>query len=257
MLIDGNPAIWPFRDLTPMTVVSDPIVRRKLSDEVFDRLKALITTGELQPGDAMPSERDLMERFSVGRPAIREAMQQLSNMGLLTISHGERAKVRQPTAKSLFQQVDAAAHVMLSTSADSLEHLKQARRFFERGMVRDAATKATPRDIASLRETLVRQRAKLGDAEAFINQDMRLHTQIASITGNPLFEAVSEAMLGWLKEYHTEMLIWTGRENLTLAEHEEIIDCIAAGDPDAAERSMIKHLDRSAALYVHQSNLPG
>ena len=53
------------------------------------------------------------------------------------------------------------------------------------------------------------------------------------------------------------MLIWTGKENLTLAEHEEIIQCIASGDPDAAERSMIKHLDRSAALYVHQSGAPG
>ncbi|HEY1945007.1 MAG TPA: transcriptional regulator NanR [Roseiarcus sp.] len=235
-----------------MTLISDPIIRRKLSDEVFDRLKSLITSGELQPGDAMPSERDLMERFGVGRPAIREAMQQLSNMGLLTISHGERAKVRQPTAKSIFQQVDAAAHVMLSTSPASLEHLKQARRFFERGMVREAATKATPAQIATLRQTLEAQRANLGNPDAFIGADMHFHTQIAAITGNPLFEAVSEAMLSWLREYHTEMLIWSGKENLTLAEHEEIIKCVAAGDPDAAEHAMTKHLDRSAALYVHQ-----
>jgi DNA-binding FadR family transcriptional regulator len=246
-----------FADSKPMTLLSDPIVRRKLSDEVFDRLKALITTGELQPGDAMPSERDLMERLGVGRPAIREAMQQLSNMGLLTISHGERAKVRQPTAKSLFQQVDAAAHIMLSTSPDSLEHLKQARRFFERGMVREAALRATDGEIDRLRETLERQRLNLGDADKFISADMRLHTQIAAITGNPLFEAVSEAMLGWLKQYHTEMLIWTGKEKYTLAEHEEIIACVAARDPDAAEQAMIRHLDRSAALYVHQAGVGG
>lgn len=236
-----------------MTLVSDHIVRRKLSDAVFDRLKSLITSGELQAGDAMPSERDLMERFGVGRPAIREAMQQLSNMGLLTISHGERAKVRQPTAKSIFHQLDAAAGVMLSSSPTSLEQLKQARRFFELGMVRQAAVKATLAEIAVLRETLELQRANLGDADAFITADMRLHTQIAAITGNPLFEAVSEAMLGWLKRYRTDMLIWTGKENLTLAEHQEIIQCVASGDPDAAERSMIKHLDRSAALYNHQS----
>src|SRR5436190_19044997 len=99
-----------------MTLMNEPIIRRKLSDEVFDRLKLMITSGALQPGDAMPSERDLMERFAVGRPAIREAMQALSNMGLLSISHGERARVRQLTARSIFERVDAVAHIMLSTS---------------------------------------------------------------------------------------------------------------------------------------------
>src|SRR5687767_2162620 len=69
---------------------TEQIVRRKLSDEVFARLKAMITSGELQPGDEMPSERELMERFGVGRPAIREAMQALAGMGLVVISHGER-----------------------------------------------------------------------------------------------------------------------------------------------------------------------
>ena len=74
---------------------------------------------------------------------------------------------------------------MLSSSPTSLEHLKQARRFFERGMVREAATKATPDDIATLRETLERN-AAIGRPDAFISADMRFHTQIAAITGNPL-----------------------------------------------------------------------
>jgi DNA-binding GntR family transcriptional regulator len=64
-------------------------------------------------------------------------------------------------------------------------------------------------------------------------------------------------MLGWLKKYHTEMLIWTGKEKLTLAEHKEIIDSVASGDPDAAEASMVRHLDRSAALYAHQNGAGG
>ena len=207
----------------------------------------------------MPSERDLMERFGVGRPAIREAMQQLSNMGLLTISHGERAKVRQPTAKSIFQQVDAAAHVMLSSSPTSLEHLKQARRFFERGMVREAAAKATAarhRDASRNARAATRESRRRRTRSS--RADMRFHTQIAAITGNPLFEAVSEAMLGWLKEYHTEMLIWTGKEKRdprrTRRDHQT---ASRRGDPDAAERSMIRHLDRSAALYIHRSGVGG
>jgi DNA-binding FadR family transcriptional regulator len=230
--------------------ISEPIVRRKLSDEVFLRLKHIIVSGELQPGDEMPSERELMERFGVGRPAIREAMQALANMGLVAISHGERARVLKLTAKSIFKQVDVAAKIMLSSSEDSLENLKSARIFFERGMVREAAAKATDEDIARLRETLDEQRRSLGQAEPFIAADMRLHTQIAAISGNPIYVAISEAMLGWLKEYHTEMLIWTGKEKYTLAEHEEIIGRIAAHDPEGAEKAMVKHLERSAALYT-------
>ena len=164
---------------------TEPIVRRKLSDEVFVRLKRLITGGELKPGDEMPSERELMERFGVGRPAIREAMQALANMGLVAISHGERAKVLQLTAQSILRQVDGAAKIMLSSSKDSLEHLKSARIFFERGMVREAAENATDADIDALQSILAKQHGLLGDADGFIDADMEFHTSIARSRGIP------------------------------------------------------------------------
>ncbi len=233
-----------------MNVVSEPIVRKKLSDEVFARLKHMIETGELKAGDDMPSERELMERYGVGRPAIREAMQALAGKGLVEISQGERAKVLRITAETIIRQVDLPAKLMLSGSSDTLEHLKSARIFFERGMIREAAGKATPEDIANLKALLDKQRQSLGDADAFIDADMEFHQSIAAISGNPIFAAVSGAMLGWLKSYHTEMLIWTGRENVTLAEHEEIIRTLEKGNADLAEKAMIKHLERSRALYT-------
>ncbi len=233
-----------------MTPPIEQIVRRKLSDEVFDRLERMITSGELKPGDEMPSERVLMERFGVGRPAIREAMQSLANKGLVSISHGERAKVLKLTAQSIFRQVDLTAKIMLSQSSDSLEHLKSARIFFERGMAREAALRAKRDDIDDLRGIIEQQRQSLGHAEEFISADMQFHTRIAQISGNPIYVAVSEAMLAWLKTYHTDMLIWTGKEKLTLVEHEEIVDRLAANDADGAEAAVLKHLERSRALYM-------
>jgi DNA-binding FadR family transcriptional regulator len=228
----------------------EPIVRRKLSDEVFDRLENMITSGELTPGDEMPSERVLMERFGVGRPAIREAMQSLAKMGLVSISHGERAKVLKLTARSILQQVDPTAKIMLAQSMDTLEHLKSARIFFERGIAREAAPKASDKDVAELRAIVERQRDSLGDADAFISADMEFHIRIAKISGNPIFVAVSESMLAWLREYHTHMLIWTGKEKYTLVEHEEIVDKLAVKDADGAEAAMLNHLERSRALYT-------
>ncbi|MGW6779205.1 transcriptional regulator NanR [Brucella pseudogrignonensis] len=228
----------------------EPIVRRKLSDEVFDRLENMITSGELTPGDEMPSERVLMERFGVGRPAIREAMQSLAKMGLVSISHGERAKVLKLTARSILQQVDPTAKIMLAQSMDTLEHLKSARIFFERGIAREAALKASDKDVAELRAIVERQRDLLGDADAFISADMEFHIRIAKISGNPIFVAVSESMLAWLREYHTHMLIWTGKEKYTLVEHEEIVDKLAVKDADGAEAAMLNHLERSRALYT-------
>lgn len=233
-----------------MNQPEEQIVRRKLSDEVFDRLERMITLGELNPGDEMPSERVLMERFGVGRPAIREAMQSLANMGLVSISHGERAKVLQLTARSIFRQVDLTAKIMLQRSSDSLEYLKSTRIFFERGMAREAAARIGPQDINDLRDIIQHQRRSLGNAEEFIAADMQFHTRIAQITGNPIFVAVSEAMLAWLKTYYTDMLIWTGKEKFTLVEHEEILDRLAAKDVDGADAAVLKHLERSRAFYT-------
>ncbi len=233
---------------------SERITRRRLSDEVFDRLRALIVSGELGVGDAVPSERELMDRFGVGRPAIRQAMQALSTMGLIAISHGERARVCGLTAEKLFRQIDLPAQMMLSSSPRSLEQLLEVRVFFERGMARIAAERATADDIALLRGWTRRQRGAIDDIGAFIRNDMGLHAEIGRISGNPIFAATSQALLGWLRQYHTEMLHWSGKENLTLAEHEELVARIAAHDPAGAEAAMVRHLQRSSTLYVHSQS---
>jgi DNA-binding FadR family transcriptional regulator len=122
-------------------------------------------------------------------------------------------------------------------------------------MVREAAARAAAEDVAKLRAIIAEQRQLLGKAQEFMAADMRFHIEIAAISGNPIFVSVSEAMLGWLKAYHTELLLWSGKENFTLAEHTEIVDAIEKGDGDAAEKAMVKHLERSSGLYTSPPHL--
>ncbi|MEY8880934.1 transcriptional regulator NanR [Donghicola sp. XS_ASV15] len=228
---------------------SDKIVRRKLSDQVLDKLRDMILSHELKPGDFMPSERALMERFGVGRPAVREALQSLHNSGLISINHGERSRVNAIDASTVLNQSDEIARLVLSTVPANLEHLKQARQMFELGMVRLAAQNATPQDIADLRSIHEEQSLNMQDANAFIEADMRFHTRLAQISGNPIIVAVSEAMLKWLFEYHVSLLHWNGKEDVTLAEHAQMIDLIEKHDADGAVEMMTRHLARSAAVF--------
>ncbi len=224
-----------------------------MSDQVLERLREMIVRGEISPGDLMPSERELMKRFGVGRPAVREAMQSMHTQGLITISHGERSRVSELSADLAFRQMDVVAQMLLSASADNLEFLKEARRLFEVGMVKIAAEKSTAEDIEELEKLLATQRGHLGNSSAFIKADIAFHNKISAMSGNPIFKSVSEAMLTWLFNYYSDLLIWSGRENVTLEEHEKIIGCIASGNPDDAETAMRSHLDRSQDRYRHHS----
>ena len=229
---------------------TEKIVKRKLSDDVIARLFKMIEAGGYSPGDPLPSERELMSRFGVGRPAIREALQYLQNVGLIMVSHGQRPTVQSPTAIGVISQIDLAAKHLLASSPDSLEHLKDARLFFETGMVRKAAEMAGPEDIRRLREALDHQRRQLeNDPADFVRADMAFHTAIAAVTRNPIFEATSQAMLGWLEKFHSKSLHWQGNEHLTVDEHEQILRFIETNAPDEAAQAMADHLNRARSAY--------
>ncbi len=200
----------------------------------------------------MPSERTLMERFGVGRPAVRESLQSLHTMGLITISHGERSRVNELSAGTAFKQVDAIAQLLLTSEPANIEHLKEARRLLEAGIVKSAAERSTKKDIRDLRDLIAKQRDKLGDSEAFMQADIAFHKRIAETGRNPLLTAVSEAMLKWLFQYHTVLLHWSGREETTLAEHSEIVDLIEKRDVEGAVKAMEIHLNRSEERYKQQ-----
>jgi DNA-binding FadR family transcriptional regulator len=231
----------------PMSV--EPIPRRKLYQEVLDRLLERIRGGEIPPGEHLPSERELMDHYGVGRPAVREALQTLQRSGIVTISHGERARVALPTAESLVAQITSGAELLLRMDPGSLEHLKEVRVFLETGMARLAAERADAAGLAVLRERLDAHHRLADESQHFFDGDLGFHTQIAAMSGNPIFPVIIEAMLRWLAVYYRSLVRAPGAEALTLAEHERIYEAIAARDAAGAEKAMRDHLMRASELY--------
>lgn len=231
------------------TTKQKPILRRKLSDQVLERLVDMIESGELGAGDRMPSERELMNMYDVGRPAVREALQSLASMGMISIQHGERARVTPPTAQSMIHQIDHSARYLLSSSPKNIDHLKEARLLFETGMIRIAAAKATQEEVQRLQQWMGVMEQRMGTGKPFVQADMGFHRAIADISGNPIYAAVAQAMLQWLAEFHVDIVSFPGGEDVTLDEHRKIVDCIADNDPERAEKALADHLTRASALY--------
>lgn len=235
--------------LSRLPALNHPLQRRKLYQHVLDRLMQSIETGELAPGEQLPSERELMESLGVGRVAVREALQELSHRGIVEISHGERARVVVPTAQTLIQQIGEGTKHLLRAQPETLEHLLQARLFLETGMVAMAARQANDAHIARLWNRLHEHRAVPADSPDFLQADMRFHREIAAVSGNPIFPAIIEAMFGWAGAFYQSIVRAPGVEALTLAEHQRIVEAIAARDEAAAVLAMREHLVRADVGY--------
>jgi GntR family transcriptional repressor for pyruvate dehydrogenase complex len=225
-----------------------PIRRRKLSEEVALRLEEMIRHGGYQPGDQLPSERDLMKQFAVGRPAVREALFSLQTMGLVAVSSGERARVTRPTPQLVIESLSGAARLLLS-QPDGIRHFQEARRFFEIGLVRHAAAHATEADLRELGAALEENRLSIGNVRRFEQTDMAFHYVLAVIPRNPIFTAFHAAIAEWLMEQRTITLSYPGQNEAAYRAHAAIYDAIAAGDPDRSEHELRTHLDQVAELY--------
>jgi DNA-binding FadR family transcriptional regulator len=224
-----------------------PIRRRRIHEEVTSRIQEMIAELGLRPGDQLPSERELMAEFGVGRSAVREAMLSLQQMGIINVSGGERARVVQPTARAMVAELSGVARLVLGQPG-GVEKFQDARTLLEIGLARYAAQRATEGDIAMLAELLEANR-RADDHAIFLRTDVAFHYGIAAIARNDIFTALMEALVAWLTEQRLVSGRAPGAAEAAYAAHKRIFDAIAAHHPDAAARAMQDHLEAVARLY--------
>lgn len=230
---------------------TDIIRRRRLSDEVASRLETMIHDGRIQAGDQLPSERDLMATFGVGRPAVREALFSLQKMGLVAIQSGDRARVTKPTPAAVVEGLSGVARHLLA-SPGGIENLQDARMFFEVGLARHAARHASKTDVASLADALEANRLAIGNLAEFERTDVAFHYLLAVIAQNPIFTALHAAIVEWLVEQRHTTLTWPGRKGTfkkAYDAHVAIFQAIRDNDADRAEAAMRKHLAHVSSVY--------
>ena len=235
-------------DQTPL-LSRTPIRREKLHELVVHKIEHMIQSGQLKPGDRLPSERDIMNAFDVGRPAVREALLSLQNKGMIVTENGRRARVRIPSVDNVFTTLDGVVGLMINQT-ETLKNLFDVRVFIESAMARHVVKVCDKDIIAELKEALDANRRAIGDRERFMQTDIAFHRVLFRTTHNPIFDAVHAALVGWLMEKWRKIERSDSTETLAYQGHQQIFEAVRKQDADAAERSMRKHLSSSWNIWA-------
>jgi len=209
-------------------------------DKIISQLRQLIRSGQLKPGDRLPSERALAERFGVSRSYVRDAIRKLEFYGLLKTSPQSGTYVSGYNIKVL----DGILNDVINFNKDDFAAMVEARYYMEINAVRLAAQRRTDEDLNLLRAAVEDYDQKVANRLDGVQEDMFFHLKIASATKNPFFESMLLVLLPDLIRNIIEKKVCGDDRGLTaMNEHHEILNAIADRDPDAAAVAMAAHLD--------------
>ncbi len=226
-----------------MTIVFKPIRPKKISEEIVEQIKELISQGELRPGERIPSERDLATMLGVSRPSVREAIMVLEAMGFVDSRQGGGTYVRSLTQSSL---ADPLSNLVGEKDPRMLHALAEVRMGLETWSAFLAAKRARPEQIARMRELYrtMEEQAKGGGWDADV--DAQFHYAITAATQNILqvhvLNTIHSVFHATIQVALTEFYRKEGYLDLLLTQHREILEAIADHDPERAREKMMIHL---------------
>ncbi len=217
-----------------------PISRKSVGSEVMDQLKEQILSGAWQPGSKIPGEMELTRSLGVSRLSVREAIQRLVGMGILTARRGEGTFVTEMLPKEYFNVLLP----MLMLEEVNLLDMLEFRSILEIQSVRLAALRATPEDIEGLISIYQRMEQTQTDQERFAVEDLNFHTAIALSTHNQIIIKVNSIIHDMLKTAMLKIVHTFGTQG-GLYYHSKILQAISEHDSQKASAYMQEHLDET------------
>jgi GntR family transcriptional repressor for pyruvate dehydrogenase complex len=209
----------------------------RLSDRVAALLLETIVARGLQPGDRLPSERELGEQFGVSRTVIREAVRALAAKGVIEVRTGSGLRVAAVDASAVSESMS------LYLRGGTVEYPKvhEVRRLLEVEIAGLAAERARDADVARMRTICEQMEAALDDVERAARLDLAFHRAIARATANELYLLLLDSIGEALLEVRRGNLR-TGAAPEAVRLHREIVARIASHDAAGARRAMAEHL---------------
>ncbi|MFD9942219.1 FadR/GntR family transcriptional regulator [Nonomuraea sp. NPDC059023] len=210
-----------------------------VTDAAIDKIKQMILSGELAPGDRLPKEADLAERLGLSRNSLREAVRALALINVLDVRQGDGTYVTSLEPRLL---LDTMSFVLDLHRDDTVIQFFEVRRILEPAATAMAAVQMSDADIEELGEVL-RSLPKDPTIEELVDNDLKFHQRIARGSGNNVLCSFIESLAGPTHRAR----IWRGLTQegaleKTMEQHTAIYDAIAARQPDVARSWATVHV---------------
>ncbi|GGQ76924.1 FadR/GntR family transcriptional regulator [Streptomyces asoensis] len=210
-----------------------------VTQRAIERIKAMITDGTLEPGQRLPTERDLAAQLGISRSSMREAIRALTVLGVLEARHGSGIYVTALRAGDLLETFGVVADL---SRGPRLVELLEVRRILESTATALAAARITPAELAAVEGHLAAMNAT-DDPEEILAHDLEFHRVIAAAAGNETMAAILEG----LSSRTFRARVWRGYREVgafarTRREHTAIHRALAARDPEAARAAAAAHV---------------
>jgi len=224
------------------------IVRRnKVYEEVAKQIERLILK-KLQPGDRLPSERDLAETLRVSRGSIRDAIRSLELLGLVEPRQGTGTIVRETSSASLANPFANA----LKRRKELVSELLDFRKMLEPPLAARAATHASPDEILEMEDILRRQEERQHQGDAAVAEDAEFHYSVALASDNSVVLKVIDILMDLLRDTRARSLQVEGRPQRSLSGHRRILVAIKRHDAEAAKAAMRRHLEDVEEIVLNK-----
>ncbi|HEY6100193.1 MAG TPA: FadR/GntR family transcriptional regulator [Anaeromyxobacter sp.] len=212
-----------------------------------------VEEGALRPGDKLPSERKLAERFGIGRSSVRDAIRILEVRGVVKPRQGGGTVVQAFSSDVLVAELAST----LVRKRALVQELMEVRCMIEPPLAARAAAHASSGQIEHLEEILRRQRDKVSRGEMAVEEDSQFHSEIARAAGNPVMLAVLDTLVSLLTETRRRFLHDEERARTSLTGHRLVLRAIRRREPSAAEAAMRKHIRSVEAIIMKARGAQG
>ncbi len=221
-------------------VFARPVTRSRLHEEIVTVIQQQIMSGQIAPGEKLPTEREMAENFNVNRATVREALRKLENIDLLEIRHGDGLYVKDYLNSGNFDLIKAA--VKMDGGTEIIFNILEARRYLVPQMAYLAAQRRTPSDVDGLKQILSEKNITM------LEKDIRIHQQIASCTHNLLCTIGLNFFNQIFRDYGH--LYFNDPENVERSRqfHVEIFEAIRGKKADDARNIM-----RDVLIYAEEA----